>query len=166
VNLLRVVVLLALCAGFVAYVVGSSRQLPERVATHFDLRGQPDRWMSRQAHVTIMAIFGLGFPALLIGAIALVFVLPASMISIPRREHWLSPERRSATQRYLLRHSFWLACMAVAFVAGLQHLVVEANRRAPPRIDGAHISIWAGLFILGTVAWTVALVRHFREVNE
>jgi Domain of unknown function (DUF1648) len=52
--------LLYLC--FFGYPASSSSRLPERVATHIDAHGQPNGWMSRNAHLGFMIVFGLGFP--------------------------------------------------------------------------------------------------------
>jgi ABC-type Fe3+ transport system permease subunit len=159
------VLLVLLCAGFIGYIVVSSRQLPERVATHFDLRGEPDSWMSRSTHVGLMVATGIGFPGLLVGLCALAGVLPAKLVNIPRRDYWLAPERRVETARWLVRHSIWMGCLAVVFITGIQYLIVEANRRAPARLSTVAILIWAGCFVAGAALWCLALVLHFRRAN-
>jgi uncharacterized membrane protein len=152
-----------LCAAFVGYVLVSSRQLPERVATHFNIRGEADDWMHRSTHVAFMLAVGLGLPAILVGLCSLSSLLPAKLVNIPRREYWLAPERRRDTARWLMRHSIWMGCLAAVFMGGIQFLVVEANRKAPARISTAEILTWAGLFLLGTVVWSLVLLRHFKR---
>jgi hypothetical protein len=155
-------VLALFCAGFVGYVLVSSRQLPERVATHFNIRGEPDDWMHRSTHVAFMIAAGLGLPTILIGLCALSGILPAALVNIPRSAYWLAPERRRETARWLVGHSFWMGYLALAFMGGIQFLVVEANRRAPAQLSTAGILTWAGLFLVATVVWSLVLLRHFR----
>jgi uncharacterized membrane protein len=76
--------LLYLC--FFGYLIVSAPQLPDRVATHFNGRGQPDGWMSRPAHLPLMAMFGLGFPLLIAGICFVIRFLPDSGLNIPHRD--------------------------------------------------------------------------------
>ena len=67
----ELVICLAALALLSAYVVRTSDQLPERVATHFDARGRADGWMTRGDHARFM----VGFAASHQGFFARVFVL-------------------------------------------------------------------------------------------
>src|SRR6185503_5032974 len=100
--------LLYLC--FLGYLATSSGQLPDRVATHFDGSGRSNGWMSRSFHLWFTLVLGLAFP--LIVAVILFFArfLPDNFLNIPRRDYWLSAERRADTFTYLFRQSLWFAC--------------------------------------------------------
>ena len=155
-----VLVLLYLC--FLGYLLYSAGQLPERVATHFDGRGQPNGWMSRSSHVMFIGGMGVLVPLGIVGLCYLLRWLPDNLINIPRREYWLAPERRAETVAFLFRSSLWFASEMVLFFTALQALLVRANRWQPARLETGLLLAVAGLLVAGTVVWIVAALRRFR----
>lgn len=158
-------VLGAMYVFFVALLVATAGELPERMATHFDFAGRANGWMSRQGYLAFMAGFGLLFP-LLLPLLSLGFrALPATVINIPHREYWLSPERREETNAYLVRHARWLAVLQLGLVIALHVLSVRANQQSPPHLSNA---IWGFLvvFLACVGVWAWMLVRRFRAPRE
>ena len=109
-------------------LVWSAREVPPRVASHFNFQGQADGWMPRETHLEFMGGIGLLLPLFLIGTGLLMGVMPAGSINVPHRDYWLAPERRRETSGYIARHMAWFACAMTAFFIGLNWCVVEANR--------------------------------------
>ncbi len=65
-------------------------QLPDRVASHFDLSGKADGWSTKQGLLrAYLGIIGLVALTILGGAFG-VSKLPVSVINLPNRELWLS----------------------------------------------------------------------------
>lgn len=159
-------VFLALYAGLVTFWISSSGALPERVATHFGFNGQADGWMSRRAYL----VFESGFPALIAGLFAgvsaLVRVLPAWCINIPRKDYWLAPERRALTGRLLRDRLGWLLCLLTLFFAGLHVLTLQANRVAPPQLPMGGLLLLVIAFFLGLLIWTALLLMRFAETDD
>jgi ABC-type Fe3+ transport system permease subunit len=155
------VLLAALYTAFVALLVHDAARLPERVATHFDWRGQPNGWMSSQGYLDFIAVFGLVFPVFPAAMCLLLRFLSDSVINIPHRDYWLATERRGETAGYLFRHALWLGSMMSGLTIVLHQMTVEANRQVPPQLSSA---IWGYLvvFLIGIFLWVFALVRHFR----
>ncbi len=141
----------------------SVNQLPEQVATHFNFAGEPNGWMSRQAHLWFMGVTGLLLPLLMIGVFAALRRLPVSLINVPHRDYWLAPERQADSFQYMFHHSLWLAAMMVAFLLGLNWLVVVANQRQPAQLSTPLVLTLGGCFLVGVVVWVVGLVRHFHR---
>ena len=163
-TLRRPAFVLALLYGcFIACLIFSVPQLPERVATHFDGSGQANGWMSRSTHLRFMAWFGVGFPLLVVVLCFLVRYLPVHLINIPRRDYWLAAERRGETCAYLLRQSLWFACLELLFLLGIHFLIVQANRRPEAQLSTPLILGLGGAFVAGTLIWSVNLIRHFRR---
>jgi ABC-type Fe3+ transport system permease subunit len=154
--------LLYLC--FLGYLAMASGQLPDRVATHFDGSGQPNGWMSRSSHLWFTLVLGLAFP--LIGAVLLFCTrfLPDNLINIPRRDYWLSAERRDDTFAYLFRQSLWFACIGVCFVTAIQFLIVRANLHAPGQLSTPLLFAVTGGFLLALAMWAISTILHFRRV--
>jgi len=157
-------IVLALLYGcFLGYWAWSGSQLPERVATHFGVGGEPDGWMTRSASQKSALVFGFAFPLFVVVLCYAARFLPERLINLPRKDYWLAPERRSETFNYLVGHSLWFACLAVCFVIWVQYSIVQANQRTPPHLVSAQDLSAAGLFMVGTAIWVLALVRHFHR---
>ena len=154
--------LLVLYASFVTSLIWAASILPPEVATHFNAAGVPDGWMSRSTHLLVMSGFGFAFPIFFIAVFWSSRFIPSCLVNIPHRDYWLSPEHRAESAQYLIRHSFWLACLAMAFVIGLNVLVVFSNQRQPVQLPLAWAMLVMGPFLCGVLAWVVLLYRHFQ----
>lgn len=157
------VVLVLLYASFLALWSWSGTQLPASMATHFNGSGVPNGWMSRSDSQTFMLLFGLVFPLFFIGLCYATRFLPASLVNLPNRQYWLDPARKNQTSNYLVRHSLWLACLAVGFIMGIEYSLVQANRQTPPHLS---LPLLLGVllpFMAGTLLWVLLLLRHFRR---
>jgi hypothetical protein len=153
-------VLGAVYAAFVAYVVRSSAGLPPRVATHFNAGGRADGWMSRSAHVGWMAVAGLVVPLIVVGVMFAARFVSDDFVNVPNREYWLADGRRRETFDFLLRQAIWLGCWLVGLFIALQYLVVKANA-ALPAATGGRLGWLVGGFVVGVGVWVVRLVWHF-----
>jgi uncharacterized membrane protein len=148
---------------FGAYLFSSYEGLPARVATHFDIMGRPNGWMSRDGLIEFMLGFGILTPAFVVGSMAGVGYIPVSFVNLPNRDYWLAPERRRATSAILLRFALWLACILVLLFTGLYGLVIQANSPGYGRhLNGLGISLLLGGFLVGTLIWSLMLRRRFR----
>ncbi|MEA3209942.1 MAG: hypothetical protein QOE70_2999 [Chthoniobacter sp.] len=159
--LLPLAVLGLACLGLAGYVWCSAPQLPERVATHFGLHGEPNGWMSRGGYVQFTIAFGLGLPGFLLLIFALIRAANGKGLNIPNREHWLAPERREETLSFMGRHGAWLACLMVGFFAGLHHLIIVANVSSPPSLPNAQLGLMVSAFLGAVAIWVVVLYRRF-----
>lgn len=158
-----ILVLGLLYLAFVVCLVLTADALPERVATHFDLQGRANGWMTRSAHLRFIAAFGLALPLVILGICVALRFAPNSSFNIPHREYWLAPERRAETLAFISRHSVWLACETMAFITGVHLLVVYANRQVPPQMPLAPLLTWAGCLTVGIGFWALVMIRHFKR---
>jgi len=158
---------LAICyVFFFGYVATTYSALPAKVASHFDLYGQPNGWMSREVCVGFTVGLGILMPAIIIGSMAGAGRIPVSFVNLPHREYWLAPERRQAVVAILLRYSLWFSCLNVLFVTGLHWLIVQANLPGrQPHLSGIGISVIAGGFLAATGIWVAILLRHFSKIS-
>ena len=104
---------------------------PDVMAAHFNLQGNPDRFVSK------LEFFGFEAQTVLVVIAAglviqvLPFILPVGWMNIRHREYWLSPERRTATVDRL--SSFGAALSTIIFLVmqvGFE-LAVSANLQKP-----------------------------------
>lgn len=137
-------------------------RLPETVATHFNPAGQADGWMSRDAQTAWHVGMILFIAGLMEGIARLNARLPDEYINIPRREHWLAPERREATHRWLRGIIRLIGCVLMLFFLGLYHQVYRANTNGTQMIAGATGLLVAGcLLCVGAI--TVAVFLRFNR---
>ncbi len=139
-------------------------QLPERVASHFDAGGRPNGWMTRDTFIGfywgmagLAALIFLGLPRFLRRA-------PNKRINLPRREHWLAPERRAETVAYLGRQLLWMGCATLMFSIGVFHLAIQANLTDAPRLSPAAFQLIVA-YLIFTLLWVVRLVFKFRRTG-
>ena len=158
---------LAVCyVLFFGYVNATYGDLPAKVASHFDIEGQPNGWMSRETCVGFTLGLGILMPAFIVGMMGGAGRIPVSFINLPHRDYWLAPERRQAALAILLRFSLWFACMNVLFVTGLHWLIVQANLPGQsPHMGGLGIALVTGGFLAGTGVWVLLLLRHFSKIT-
>jgi hypothetical protein len=163
---------LAICyVLFFAYVASSYGELPAKVASHFDINGQPNGWMSRASCVGFTLGLGLLLPAFIVGMMSGAGRIPVSFINLPHRDYWLEPERRQAALASLRIYALWFSCLNVLFVTGLHWLIVQANlsgqnpQAQGPHLNGLGIALLAGGFLAGTGIWLVLLLRHFSKIG-
>jgi uncharacterized membrane protein len=158
---------LAICyAIFFVYIAVSYGSLPSHLATHFDMEGQPNGWMSRNQCVEFTIGLGVLMPAFIIAIMSGAGKIPVSFVNLPHREYWLEPQRRQETLGILTHYALWFACMNVLFVTGLHWLIVQANSPGQtPHLNGWGIAILAGAFLAGTGVWVRLLVRHFSKIQ-
>ena len=115
-------------------------QLPDRVATHWGIDGQPNDWMTRTGATLTLCGFQIGMPLFLVAVTSLASRLPDSMMNIPNREYWLHPERRFATLEWMNRMMAWIAVLTSLFMIGIGHLTFIANKTG----GGLHVGFFVG----------------------
>jgi uncharacterized membrane protein len=153
------VVFLLVGAGF---VMSTTALLPERVASHFGAGGQANGYMTRDGYRWFMFFFTVGFPLLLVLAIAGLPRLIPQYTNIPHREYWLAPERRAQAFDFLTTHALWFGILLVLFMCAVHWLVVQANTQRPPQLANGPFLLSLGLFLAALVVWIITLTRQFR----
>jgi uncharacterized membrane protein len=156
------VVLFHAAAGRVALVWN---QLPPNMASHFGMAGQPNGYMSRSGFFLFYAIVCGGTVALLVSVPIWLRWMPTSLVNLPNREYWLTPERREAT---LARLGGWMAWFCVAmtvFMAAILELVLRVNLERTALPTPAFL-IALGAFFAVVIALLVVLYRQFRLPSD
>lgn len=136
-------------------------QLPPQVATHFNLEGEADSWMSKGAATIMMIALQVGLPLFLVGITALTSRLPTSLINLPNREYWLHPSRCQKSLAYVRTVISWLAVAVAIHVLAINHLSFMANRdHTNLNTTGVMISM---IFVFAAVTGVIGnLLWHFR----
>jgi uncharacterized membrane protein len=148
-------------------------QLPDRVASHFDLSNHANGWMDRTPFLVLTGGVEL-LMAVLFGALPLLLGrIPDALINLPHKEYWLAPARRSES---IARVSSSLLGVGVATMvlllvifqgvfalnAGLARASANGSATQEVVLTLPFIALMAGY--LGAVAIVLAsMVWHFRK---
>ncbi len=147
-----------------AFIVATTGQLPDRVASHFGAGNLPNGWMTRDGYLVFMLAFAVLLPAIVAAGVGVVPYLSPRRVNIPHRDYWLAPERRAATFSSLVSSACWLGCLIAVFVAGAHYAILEANAAAPPRLPADLFWTLMIGFLAGLGLWIGALFLRFRNV--
>jgi uncharacterized membrane protein len=134
-------------------------RLPPQMASHFDARGRPDDWSTKQQFVG-MAIATLAVVTVALTPLTLLaYFAPKSLINLPNKEYWLAPERETETRRAIAQWGIWFTAATLWLLALVFHEAMAANLRQPPQMK----SIWCmlGGYLLLVLVMVIQLIARF-----
>lgn len=136
--------------------------LPSRIASHFNLMMEPDRWASKNVMMLLHLGVILFFAGLFHFAAWIIGKIPISLINLPEKEYWLSSERKTSTLNALGTFFIWLGNVNLLFINVTFQISYQANLSANKK---AH-NFWAALLLfLVTIGFMIYhLLHRFRRV--
>ncbi len=158
---LLLVLLVLLSAAAAAQLWFGLASAPAVLATSFGAGGAAQGWMAASTHASLSV-------ALWVLAVLCFWVLPAGLrfiptarINLPRKDHWLAPERAAQTWTAvrLRAEAYGLATLCLMLV--VHALLFRANAVTPPTLDEGPFLLAIGVYLVGTVAFAVVLLRRF-----
>jgi uncharacterized membrane protein len=165
-NSLRVplTVLAVLGVVFIGELLYFYPLLPETVASHFDMDGVPNGWMSRTAYVIIMLSIMIISAATTVG-VALLLPKMEGAINIPNRAYWLAPERREETLGLIGASLVWTECAVMALFAVITYGVSLMNIEGRKTFDWPMIPTLI-VFLAFVTLVMARMLRRFRKPTE
>jgi hypothetical protein len=155
--------LLTALALAAVYILISSQVLPAVVASHFAGGGAANGFMPRDVYIIVMLVMAVGLPLLLALLPLVLRNVPPAFWSLPNRDYWLAPERRVATNAYLMQHGVRLSLLIAAFLCFIHWLVVRANGLQPPHLSVSVLFAGMAVFLIVFIAWIARFALHFRN---
>jgi uncharacterized membrane protein len=159
-------VFIALAIVSVGLLVESSRQLPERVASHFNGAGEANDWMSRPVHLVFMGVFVLGLPLSMAALFFCTRYFSANAFNIPHRELWLAPENRARVDTMMFKRGLWFGSLLMVFANAIGLLVIDANQQPVPHLNNQLFGLALVLFLVALIVWCVGFVRFFGQTPD
>ena len=154
-----ILLLLALYAAF--HFSSLYSQLPSVVASHFDGRGTPNGWQTKQAFFT--GFVGMTVLCVLIGfgLARLIGAMPVQLINLPNKRYWFAPEHREETLEFFKTYFAWFGCAIYAVMITFVDYAAQSNlhRDHPPGV--AHLWYTIGGFLTFLIAWLVRMLTKF-----
>lgn len=160
-------VVLALVLGAAAItIVTTSSALPATVASHFDGRGSPNGWMTRDFYTLFMLAFALGLPLLIVAIMAGTARFAPGKLNVPNCSYWRAPEHRAEAIGKLTALACWLGAFVAAFVVGMHFLLITANAGTAPHLPNPAFFALLGCFVVGLFMWIAAMYVVFRRPGK
>lgn len=150
-------------ACFLGHAWLSTDRLPERVATHFNMRGEADGWMPRRDHLWAMTGAGVGIPLFVATVFLLIRKVPARFVNVPYREYWLAEERRSSTTAWMTRAGLWFGCGIIWGMGVLHELILRANQHTPATLDPGPVLLVVVVMMGAAMGFVIATVLRFHK---
>lgn len=155
------ILLILAVASTLARVAWVWDALPTQMASHFDGGGRPNGWKSKAEFFASFLPFCVAMPLLLATASRWLRWLPSSLINLPNRDYWLTPERRHRAAVILGGGMLWFAVALAAFLAGMSELTLHANLKQQSLAPIPLAALMAG-FVCATIAFLIWTYRAFR----
>jgi uncharacterized membrane protein len=144
----------------VSQVVYYYPQLPEVMASHFDGRGSPNDWSSREF------FFGI-YLAMVVLVIGIFRVLPNWSLThsrfglkIPHRDYWLAPARREQSHTFFRNHMLVMGVIHLLLAIITIELAIrrsfESRLKTPPPLNVAPLSTNVQFVKVAMARWTEA----------
>jgi hypothetical protein len=146
------------------YIVTTTGQLPDPVATHFGHRNLPNGWMSRDGYLAFMLAFATLLPIVIVGVVGWLPRVAPRSVNIPNREYWLAHPRRATTLTSLVSLACLLGCLVATLVAGIHFMIIEAAASIPPRLPATLFWLLLSGFVASLALWFGALWLRFRTL--
>lgn len=141
--------LVAVTLAAAAFLLGSTPQLPDRVATHFDWGGNPNGWMDRAGYLAFMLVFAVALPWL-------VYAVGRLHRPAHEQDHRLAPARNDAQRDAVRTFTAWAAIATAVFIVAMHFAIVGAHAAQPIRLDNGQLMIFVALFAAVLIGLAVA----------
>ena len=136
-------------------------QLPDRVATHFGIDGNPNDWMSKTNATILLCSLQVGLPLFFLSIGFSISKLPATVINIPNREYWLHRDRRAETIAHMTTMLSWIAVLITLEMIAIVHLTFLANRSGMA-LNANLFLVVLGVFLLAVFSIVGRSMWHLR----
>lgn len=139
-------------------------QLPERIASHFNFKGEADGWMNKNS----VLIFDLAitlFLALLFGLLA-IFIprIPKSYINMPNKDYWLNDDNIEETRKLVQHFLFWFGSITIGFITLTFYETIQTNLEGSNKLD-SNFWIYFTVYLVISFFYTVWFILHFNKKN-
>ena len=141
-------------------------QLPGVLASHFNGRGAPTGWQTKQAFFGVFvavsvlaALIGFGMPMI-------IAAMPAQLVNLPNKRYWLAPERRAETTEFVNNYFAWLACAIYLILVLAFDYAIRSNLHPENPPDPARMSYVLAGFVALTLLGTIRMLAKFIRPPE
>jgi uncharacterized membrane protein len=140
--------------------------MPEKMATHFGVGGKANGWMAKDSFFLMIGGLCCFISVLFAVLPRFVAMMPDSIINLPNKPYWMTPERRPQAMAILGRYMLWTANLVLALFLGMGYLTYRANLMPEPALDERLALILMAGFVTCMLASVVFLMLAYRVPKE
>ena len=135
--------------------------LPERVASHFNIDGQPNGWMARDPYTGTQVGITLFVSILFFALASFLPRVPDRFVNLPHRDYWLAPKRRAETFAWLTGMLLWLGAFLQVFLGWVFRESWRANLSPSPtlKMNSLWLQVSLAIMVMGLVFTLLARFR-------
>lgn len=146
--------------SFIGQILYYYPNLPEKMASHYNALGEPERWMLKQSFLVFEAVILLVIVAEFTLLPLLLEKLPTSLINLPNKNHWLAEERRAETFATFRHYFEWFGIGLFGLFIAVNEMVFRANLTNQNLSNAAWIVLMVFLIFVGI--WLTKFILRFR----
>jgi uncharacterized membrane protein len=158
---LTVALLLAAAIQMLYYVP----HLPPVIASHYGAGMAANGWMKTGQFFTTYFVTMCLVSLVFLGLSALLPRWPDSVINLPNKSYWLSPERRQRTLARLQDIIGALGALTLLFLLALNQLVIVTNINHSDHLPEATFVTMLLAYVGLVIAVSVYMLQHFHSVQ-
>jgi len=143
-------------------LVWSAFALPDRVPVHFGLTGEADRFVSRTRALVELGLLGAGLVLVFLATEALARRGPLSLVNVPHKAHWTTPEREPELRSRLSTDVWVFGTMTVGLVAAVAVVIVLVADQPDPTLGGRGWVLIGVYLAVVTTYSTFVITRRYR----
>lgn len=159
-------ILISLISGAVLQITYYYPLLPQTVASHFDINGNPNGCSSKGQ---LIGIYGVVILVMLFSFRVLPSLfknIPVSLINLPNKDYWLAPERKEETFRVIAEKMLSFGNATTFFLIIAFQLAFKANLNITRHFSSGTMLILLGGYILFAIVWSVRFIARFRKAEQ
>jgi uncharacterized membrane protein len=119
--------------AMVGYLMFISNDLPDRLAVHFDINGNPNGFQTKEVFMNTFLIFTTLMNVIFLAMFLAIRYMPIALINIPWKQYWFANDERKVVAFEKLRAVMGLTgifiCAAFLFT---EQVIYQANTKDAP----------------------------------
>lgn len=141
-------------------------QLPGVVASHFNGRGAPSGWQTKEAFFGVFVALSVLAGVIGFGMPRMIAAMPAQLVNLPNKRYWLAPERLAETTEFLNNYFAWLACAIYLILVFAFDYAIQSNLHPENPPDPARMWYVLAGFVAITLLGTIRMLAKFLRPPE
>ncbi|MBD3274702.1 MAG: DUF1648 domain-containing protein [Candidatus Marinimicrobia bacterium] len=152
-NFARWIYLLMVAISF-AHLFIYYPDLPDTVAIHFGISGEPDNWADKTGYLAFEIGLLTFLTLIFVGIAESIKKFPPGLFNIPNKEYWLAGERQHETAKTIKNLLYWVGNITLFLLLYMNHQLVQVNiQQSTDSIDGFWIALIAYLSAIGLLLY-------------
>lgn len=136
--------------------------LPSRIATHFNVRGEPDAFGPASTSLLLLGVQSLIFLIFLLVP-KISFRFPDKWINLPEKSFWMTPEHKPLAQALMESYMWQMGTATMLLFLVLEFEMIHANMRVPIHLNPKVMTGAIGVFVVYACYFSFTFPLAFRK---